>query len=321
MADAPTPLPAAAPLRILYVLGYGRSGSTVLDAVLGSLPGVVGTGELARFDPGAGPAAGSAERCACGEGESSCPFWSAVAARWRAAGHDPAAYARARARVERAARLPLSLALRSARPAPGAWARPTAALFAAVAAESGARVVVDSSKQPARALALARTPGLDVFLLHLVRDGRGVAYSLGQRLPADGRGVQRELPPRSVTRTALAWRLVNALASRVRARATPQRAMLLRYEDYLADLPGALAPLAPFLGLAPDDLRARLTATDSFPPGHAIAGNRVRMNGAIRLRADTAWHEGLGAKERARVWRVAGGLLTELGYPEGPGER
>ncbi len=58
------------------------------------------------------------------------------------------------------------------------YAEYTGALFNAIADLSGADVIVDSSKSPARALALSRTPGLDVRMLHLVRDVRGVAYSL-----------------------------------------------------------------------------------------------------------------------------------------------
>ena len=52
-------------------------------------------------------------------------------------------------------------------------------VVAAVAAEADARYVVDASKWPAIALALHRG-GLDVRVIHLVRDVRGVAHSLSK---------------------------------------------------------------------------------------------------------------------------------------------
>src|SRR3712207_8630396 len=49
-------------------------------------------------------------------------------------------------------------------------------------AVSGKPVIVDSSKSPARALALGMVPGIDLYVVHLVRDGRGVATSLRKTL-------------------------------------------------------------------------------------------------------------------------------------------
>ena len=63
---------------VLYIAGPGRSGSTLLDLVLGQVDGVVSIGELrnlwyAGFH-GAWP-------CGCGKPVTECPFWSAVLAR------------------------------------------------------------------------------------------------------------------------------------------------------------------------------------------------------------------------------------------------
>src|SRR5690554_2882613 len=60
------------PVRVIYIAGYGRSGSTVLAAVLGSHPEIVSAGELAAaadewFDP--------ARCCSCGRPYAGCEFW------------------------------------------------------------------------------------------------------------------------------------------------------------------------------------------------------------------------------------------------------
>ena len=65
--------------RVIYIMGAGRSGSTVLDTVLGNHPDIVSVGELAnlhRFGWTNG------EYCACGLRGNTCGFWSAVRGQW-----------------------------------------------------------------------------------------------------------------------------------------------------------------------------------------------------------------------------------------------
>src|SRR6185503_9310507 len=50
-------------------------------------------------------------------------------------------------------------------------------LYAAIRVVSGAATVVDSSKLPSHAMILRRVRVVDLSLVHLVRDSRGVAYS------------------------------------------------------------------------------------------------------------------------------------------------
>ena len=63
---------------VLYLLGKGRSGSTLLSMALGELDGFFAAGEL-RFFWRRGLV--EDRRCACGEHLSACPVWGAVAER------------------------------------------------------------------------------------------------------------------------------------------------------------------------------------------------------------------------------------------------
>ena len=59
---------------ILYIAGIGRSGSTLLDAMLDSHPELFGAGELTHvFEEIAHDA-----RCSCGNSYSRCDFWQEV---------------------------------------------------------------------------------------------------------------------------------------------------------------------------------------------------------------------------------------------------
>ena len=50
-------------------------------------------------------------------------------------------------------------------------------LYRGIGEVAGARVVIDASKHASTAFLLRRVPGIDLRVVHLVRDSRGVAYS------------------------------------------------------------------------------------------------------------------------------------------------
>ena len=59
-------------LRVVYISGWGRSGTTILDRLLGQLPGFFSVGELRSLwdcDP-------STRLCSCGHAIAECPVWS-----------------------------------------------------------------------------------------------------------------------------------------------------------------------------------------------------------------------------------------------------
>ena len=65
--------------RVIYVAGYGRSGSTVVDIALGMHPEIFGAGEISAMCRHAWR---ENEFCACGERLSDCPVWGPVMSGW-----------------------------------------------------------------------------------------------------------------------------------------------------------------------------------------------------------------------------------------------
>ncbi len=63
------------PIRVIYVVGAGRSGSTLLDTILGNHEYIESVGELINS-----PRAWSNpdEYCACGIQAGVCDFWRQV---------------------------------------------------------------------------------------------------------------------------------------------------------------------------------------------------------------------------------------------------
>lgn len=301
------------PIRVLYIMGYGRSGSTLLDTILGNHPQAESVGELANFHR----ARANGEFCACRHKANECPFWTEVWGRWReAVGEETSRYQELQMRFERLRHLPrLVLGSAFASPSLKRYRRWTRALFEAVAAVSGQRVIVDSSKNPGRGFALAGTPGLDVRLIHLVRDCRGVAYSRSKQFERSiEAGLEKEIRPVSARSTAVSWAGFNGFSSAIRRLGAGGRGMLLRYEDLVAEPLPTLDAVGAVTGLDMELLKEKLAAGESFDFGHTVSGNRVRMTGSLRLRPDLAWTNEMPEDARRTVWRVSGPLMRSYGY-------
>ncbi len=275
--------------------------------------------------------------CSCGHPILECGFWQGVRARWEAEvrmgseapglGHDPVAeYVALQHRFERY--LPPTRPLWVAQ----AWRRSsrdfvrytrmTAALYRAVAAESGKDVVVDSSKNRLRALALVWAADVDLTLLHLIRDGRGVVWS--HTKPKDRRrnppeGIPQDFAPTPAWRVSVDWSVKNLEAAWVAAQAPHGRSVRIHYEDLVADPAPTLARVGAATGLELEAIARRVQEGKPFRAEHLPEGNRIRMAGEIVVREDESWREAI-RKRDLRVFELLGGWVNRrFGYGGGEG--
>jgi sulfotransferase family protein len=301
--------------RVLYLAGWGRSGSTILEAVLNQVPRLVGGGEL-KFVWRRGLIEN--RRCSCGTPFRDCPFWTDVLA--GAFGGVPedrladldAASARYRTRHLPTLLLP-GATDRYARDL--AWYRDDlAALYRAIAAVAGADVVVDSSKFPSHLVALLQTPGLDVRVVHIVRDPRAVAYSW-QRDKADPDAPGDARMPRLLPGvTGAYWSSWNLATERI-ARTNRLPYLRLRYEDMIADPRGAIAPVLELAGLPGDRVPVDAEGTVGLGVSHQVSGNPIRFaRGAISIRDDDEWTREMSAAAQVVVNAVTTPVRQRYGY-------
>jgi hypothetical protein len=302
---------------VLFIGGLGRSGTTVVERVLGEVPGVVTAGELVHLWH---RAVLSDERCGCGEPFSGCPFWQAVGAR-AFGGWDRALAERMevlRARVDRTRFIP-RLALRAARgslgPELAEYVSVFRRLYVAIAEESGATVVVDSSKHSSLAFCLRTDPGIDLRVVHAVRDSRGVAYSWTKEVRRPESAAGADLMTRySPVRSALLWTGHNASLALLARLGTPTR--VLRYEDFVADPARRVGELAAFAGLPADRAIGSLDGSSvHLRASHTVAGNPMRFTvGQITLTRDDAWRTQLPRDQRRLTTLLTLPLLAAYGY-------
>jgi hypothetical protein len=301
---------------VLFIGGLGRSGSTLVDRVLGQTPGVCSVGELV-FLWERGLLAN--ERCGCGEPFDGCPFWKEVGVRafggWDRI--DPAAIRARQWRVDRNRYVPAMLAPALApgyrrRLAP--YADAIGRLYRAVAAVAEAALVVDSSKHASTAALLRRVPGVDPRIVQLVRDPRGVAWSWSKTVerpdPTEGVSMMARVGP---ARIAIRWQAYNALLSLVRADGGA-----LRYEDFVDRPEHATRRLLALGGLEPEALPQFVgPRTVRLETDHTVAGNPLRFRtGELDISADDEWRRSMPASRRALVGALS--LPSTLLYRYAP---
>ena len=266
--------------KLVYIGGYGRSGSTLLEYLLTTSPEVVACGEverhLRRF--------GNNKICTCGRRLKKCPVWGAFRHKSRKLvgwSHDQL----------------------------------TSALLAHIAGDY--MVMVDSSKtawgstfMPIR---LSRNLGDDFLLVHLVRDPRAVAWStmrspLHAGTTRKGRPKTRRVKSRqsSASRsllTAFGWTIAN-LGCEMFGWLHPDRYLRLRYEDFVcAPLP-AVGHVLTRVSL---ELPAALKQSKASRNRHQLYGNAMRFKALspTDLKEDVAWKTAM-----PRAYRVLVAALT-----------
>ena len=306
----------SAPVDVLYVGGMPRSGSTLTDLMLDSLPGHAAVGELFYLWRNGLLHDGL---CACGAAFSRCPFWSAVGMAafggWRTA--DGERVMQLQDQVDRTAKIPQLL---SRRPASfGAvleeYTGILQRLYEAIASVSGAQVVVDSSKRASLAFVLRSMPGIRLTVAHVVRDPRGVAYSFSKHveLPA-GAALGAQMPRTGTRKVARRWVTVNALVGSLRPLGVPL--VRVRYEDLVRDPLRQLARVAAAEG-RPAEVDRSVVTPDGLrvPETHVVAGGRIRLaNGVLPLRLDDAWRREMDPAARRLVSAVTLPSRLRYGY-------
>jgi hypothetical protein len=244
---------------VLYIMGAGRSGSTILGVALGNCQDVFFAGELDRWFARSGVPRDGARRAS---------FWSSVLEQ---VGDAEDLFVSDTTVLERSSTLLHLANWRARRRLRGRYREVSQALYLAIARASGATHIVDSSHYPLRARELMALPDIDLHLLFLVRDPQSVVASLGRRDVAERRFA-------APAANAYLW-LTYMVSVLVFLSHPRRRRLLVRHEDFLADPEGVLRQILTHCG-APSGV-PDLAALQVGVPFH---GNRLIKADEVALR-------------------------------------
>ena len=301
-------------MKYLYIGGMGRSGSTLMSGLLAQRPEFVEVGELR----GIWRAVRADELCSCGADISACEFWRLVAGR-AFGGWDEAMVERMIATDESVLRhrqLPQLLAGGLRREA-DSYVTAMSALVHAIATISRAQVVVDSTKDFPFFQVVRRFGGLDLYLVHLIRNPKGVAFSWTRSVErpefarhSDLRGTP--MARFSILRSSIEWAARCALFETARLGDVP--AQRIRYEELVSDPEGCARRLERWCGV---DRNTEAADSEKVVSSvrHTVGGNRVRFNrGPIEVVSDMEWRSAMRRRDRWVVDAVTFPLALRYGY-------
>ena len=303
-------------IKVVYLLGEQRSGSTILQRILGQHDGFFPAGELWFIWE-----RGVHENwlCGCGTPFQQCPYWVSVfESGFGGMQHvDSKAMQEAISLSSRTRHFPLYWLKRYQHQVArqiGSRLETIRRLYKAIQDSADVRVIIDSSKNPGYANLLSMIPEIDLYLIHLIRDPRAVAYSRQRtkvQVDTDKRNSMVKMNP---FKSASMWTLWNATAERLRA-SFPDKYIQIRYEDFMAqpregtqkllNMIGEPTAASPFV----DENRVLLK------PSHTVAGNTNRFqSGEVKLLSDEIWKREMSRHQKFLVALLTKPLMNRYGY-------
>lgn len=299
------------PRKIIYIAGWGRSGSTLLARILGQVEAIAHLGELRTLW---GDGFKMTSRCGCGTLTRDCMVWQAILN--EAFGDidnlDLAAMTQLRRQSEpRTAEL-LSMRFSQnkrdeVRQRSRSYRDVLKRLYDSIYRVCEVQTIVDDSLHPGYGYMLAELPDIHVHVIHLIRDARGCTYSWTKRQKAG-------LGSYSLRDSALGWDLRN-LATETLKHHPNVHYQQVRYEDFIQAPETTVRSLLQVMGEESDRLPFQSGREVLLKPTHSAFGNDNRANtGTITLNADEVWKQKMTTSDRLKVWSLTWPLLLRYRY-------
>lgn len=307
-------------IKILYIGGFGRSGSTLIDVMLGKIPAFFSAGELFWIWK-----RGIKENQLVGDGNPfhESPFWQDVG-QVAFGGFDQIDVDHVLKLIDDVNHISLIPKMNE----PGKrdavfsasyteFTEILTRLYRAIQQVSGCEIIVDSSKNPPYGFLVNSIPDFDVSMLHLVRDSRAVAHSWQrQRVRPEIHWQKQFMPTFSPQKSARTWLINNMVVQRFK-KINPQY-LFMRYEDFVRQPADHFKTILEFAGKGntPFDF----LKGNSFEPSpmHNVSGNPMRFEKKdIVIKPDAEWHHQMPKTQQAIVTTLTLPLLIRYGYLPG----
>ena len=293
--------------KIIYIAGHGRSGSTLLGDALASVTGAPHVGEVS-FIWNHGFI--DNQRCGCGDDFKSCVFWSRVAERVRRNSVDPQRQAALKANEPSNKELILGLWRQS--PEYEEYVRGVGDLYQGVFQTSNSNVIIDSSKTPHHLFTLTRANIADIFVVHLIRDPRGTAYSWRKKIKRKDSKGKNSMENMSVFNNSRRWIMSNITTEvvcnkyDVRLTRVIYQKMCFRFDKLVKKI------------CKSNNIRANNNIRDNYvylQKTHTVWGNPKRSReGRVRVRVDDEWKHNLSFEDVIKTTILSLPLLLRYGY-------
>lgn len=282
---------------MVYIAGAERSGSTLLGRILGKNPESVFVGELKAIS--------SQIQCECGETAESCTKWAKI--------------------LRRTDIGVLEKSKNNLRSASLIFRRPEIEhldsvyeVYKEIANVFGKKIIIDSSKTPLHMYCLKKCSGINLSIIHLVRDPRAVCDSLWRKpirfdkeyRPITERSI-REIILDNPIRNSILWVERNYLIEKISENCNHY---LMKYENFCENPDRELKNTSKNLnreiyngGL--EDGRVDLKRK------HSLGGNTNKfIEGCIKIEKRQSWVRGSHIVNKFLCGLISGIWMKRYGY-------
>ena len=242
------------PIKLIYIVGSGHSGSTLLDLLLGSHSDIESDGEifsLPEFFASTSERPVAKRLCTCGSHVEACAYWQNIRKQLDSSGEAIDLEINTNNQKDFEAR--------------------NFKLIATILETSGKSVFCDSSKAFSRLKRFLKSALFNVTIVHLIRDGRAVSFS-GQKKAARVAGKPEcwHQYQDVYFKKLRSWKRYNLKIHR-RLKSEPGY-IYLRYEDLVANPRAKLTEILDQLKLPFEDQQLQFWQVGH----HNLSGNRWR---------------------------------------------
>ncbi len=313
--DTDLPVKTGNPYVLVRTTGF--SGATLLASLVSAHPDVATVAEANGLPPHIDA---SGYRCSCGELLGDCRFWQTVAGAMQRRGFEfDAAWhfdtgfhshgSKIRQKMRRtsfgsneldAVRDRIVRLVPDERRFVTEVVERNEALVDSILDVTQAKVFIDTSKGQVRFRALHALSNLDVRVIHLIRDARGVVASTLRH----GRSKQAKSAAKD-------WVKIHGRVERDLALLDRSQWLRVRYEDVCCKPEATLSAIYKFLQLDPT-----LARNDYSDLSLHLIGNSMRMETLSKIRLDERWRELLTMPQLKEIEAEAGELRRRYGYGE-----
>ncbi len=259
-------------------MGGGRSGTTLLDIILGNAEDAFSTGEIHKFPKLKG--------CPHGfeQGSPNFAFWKKVEqALFDSYKDQPVDYKGLRKltrKLEYHSNFWLNYVNWISSGKRKVYATYVNRFFDALFGSIDEPLVIDSSKYPTRALSLYRHLDYSIHFIYLIRHPVGVVTSFAKK--------DLEQPPKNYFQANLFYFVINLFNALVCRKIGKDNFIKVRYDDLLAEPVKELTRIQEKFGIDLSRPKDLIAAGQPLSVGYFFEGNRIRLQESIRLKQKKA---------------------------------
>ena len=268
-------------ITLIYILGAGRSGSTILSTILGESEEIFNCAELMHIYN----YIYSKKKCNDGKKLSDSLFWSKVLKCY-----DPnksknyRALYRSSKEMESHTSFLKTYAGKLEKNALRDYTTEQNGFIKAISSTSNSFYIVDSSKYPTRALLLQKNCDINLKIIYNIRDVRGVIHSFSKN-------VQTQ---KSFFSALFYYIIINIICQLTYFRFKKSERIKIKYEDLAENTRDTLLRISDFLSIDFTEIINSIENGRKIEIGAVIEGNRMVKKRKIELYSDNEWRSKRG---------------------------